>query len=165
MSGKLSKETIEKIRREFLRGKPKCQVAEEFGISVSTVYKYTKDIARPRMKGPYIRGKQLELLKQLLRDGYVYTSNNRNHLRGLQKHFPMIKRAQFKNRSIYYLEDKSNAALQEMIKQNASRVINYHDLSKLSNVFNIKLSQNEKKEILNKSEEDDSLAYFCIRRC
>ena len=63
-------------------------------------------IVQPKVKEPYIHGRQLELLKQLLRDGYVYTSNNRNPLRGLQKHFPMIKRAQFKNRSIYYLEDK-----------------------------------------------------------
>jgi len=163
MPRKLSQEIIERIRREVLSGKSNYQVARELGISETTVRNHTKDIARPRIEGPYIRGKQLELLRQLLRDGYVYTSNNRNILRGLQKHFPMIRRAQFKNRSIYYLEDKKYLALQEMIKQNKSRVINYHDLSKLSKVFNITLSQDKKKEILNKSEDDDSLAYFCIR--
>ena len=105
MPRKLSQEIIERIRREVLRGKSNYQVARELGISETTVRNHTKDIAHPRIKGPYIRGKQLELLRQLLKDGYVYTSN-RNPLRGLQKHFPMIKRAQFKNRSIYYLEDK-----------------------------------------------------------
>ena len=147
-SRKLSQETIERIRREVLRGKSNYQVARELGISETTVRNHTKDIARPRIEGPYIRGKQLELLRQLLRDGYVYTSNNRNPLRGLQKHFPMIKRAQFKNRSIYYLEDKSKVALHEMIKQNKNRVISYHDLSNMSNIFNVRLSSKEKKKVI-----------------
>ena len=42
MSRKLSKETIEKIRREVLSGKTKMQVAKEFGVNVSTVYRYTR---------------------------------------------------------------------------------------------------------------------------
>ena len=152
MPRKLSQEIIERIRREVLSGKSNYQVARELGISETTVRNHTKDIARPRIEGPYIRGKQLELLRQLLKDGYVYTSNNRNPLRGLQKHFPMIKRAQFKNRSIYYLEDKSNAALREMIKQNKSRVVSYHDLLNMSKIFDVKLTSKEKEKFYNTSK-------------
>ena len=149
MPRKLSKETIERIRREVLSGKSNYQIAKELGVSETAVRNHTKDIARPRIEGPYIRGKQLELLRQLRRDGYVYTSNNRNLLRSLQKHFPMIKRVQFKNKLIYYLEDKSNAALQEMIKQNKSRVVSYHDLLNMSKIFDVKLTSKEKEKFYN----------------
>lgn len=62
-----------------------------------------------------IHGEALDLLKQLLQNGFVYTGNNRNKLRFLQRIFPVIKRSQFKNKSIYYLEDKNKLALQEMM--------------------------------------------------
>jgi len=73
-------------------------------------------------KLPCITGKNLELLKELLQKGYVYTRGNRNRLRYLQKIFPVIKRSQYKNKSIFYLEDKNKLALQEMLKQNNSRI-------------------------------------------
>ena len=44
-----------------------------------------------------IEGEALELLKQLLQDGYVYTGKNRNKLRFLQKIFPVIKRSLHKS--------------------------------------------------------------------
>lgn len=96
-------------------------------------------------KLPCITGKNLELLKELLQKGYVYTRGNRNRLRYLQKIFPVIKRSQYKNKSIFYLEDKNKLALQEMLKQNNSRIINYHELAKASQVFNTDISKTEKK--------------------
>jgi hypothetical protein len=149
MSRKIPKKTVEKIRKKVLSGKSKYQVAKEYNVSDSTVYKYTKDIAKPKIKGPVIKGKQLELFKKLLRDGYVYTGDNRNYLRGLQKHFPMIQRSQFKNRSIYYLEGKNKKALKEMIRKQGSRVVSFHDLSDISKVFQVDLSSKEKKESIN----------------
>ena len=116
---------------------------------------------------PYIHGKNLEILKQLIQDGYVYTDKNRNYLRGLQKHFPMVKRANYKGRSLYFLEDKNKVALHAMIKQKESRVISYHDLSNMSRIFDVKLSSKEKKKAISSpslEENDDSLAFFCIRK-
>ena len=99
---------------------------------------------------PYIHGKNLERLKQLLRDGYVYTGKNRNRLRFLQKIFPVIRRSQFKNKSIYYLEDKNKLALQEMMKQDKSRIISFQELSRLSQVFNTNLKIQQKRVFLGK---------------
>ena len=147
MSRKLSKETIELIRKEVLSGKSKYQVAKEIGICDSVVYRHTKDISRPKNVGPCIKKEQFELFKQLLKEGYVYTDKNRNRLRCLQKHFPMIKRANYKGRSLYFLEDYNKTALNAMIQQKESRVINYHDLSKMSKIFDVTLSSKEKKKI------------------
>lgn len=148
MSRRLSKEIIDNIRKEVLSGKSNYQVARELGISETTVRNHTKDIARPKNVGPCIKKEQFELFKKILEQGYVYTDSNRNRLRGLQKHFPMIKRANYKGRSLYFLEDYSKTALNAMIQQKESRVISYHDLSNMSNIFDVKLCSKEKKKVI-----------------
>jgi hypothetical protein len=148
MSRRVSKETIKQIRKEVLSGKSNYQVARELEISETTVRNHTKDIARPKNVGPCIKKEQFGLFRQLLRDGYVYTKSNRTHLRGLQKHFPMIKRANYKGRSLYFLEDYNKTALNAMIKQKESKVISYRDLSSMSKIFDIKLSSKEKKKVI-----------------
>ncbi|GAI97539.1 unnamed protein product [marine sediment metagenome] len=105
-----------------------------------------------KIQKPYIYGETLELLKQLPRDGYVYTGKNRNRLRYLQKIFPVIRRSQFKNKSIYYLEDKNKLALKEMMKQNSSRIINYQELRRACQVFNADILKTEKKQFFGKNK-------------
>ncbi len=100
---------------------------------------------------PCIKGETLELLKQLLQNGFVYTGKYRNNLRFLQKIFPVIKRSQFKNKSIYYLEDKNKLALQEMMKQDTSRIISFQELGRMSKVFNTDLDIKQKRAFPGKS--------------
>jgi hypothetical protein len=154
MPRRLSKETIEHIRNEVLSGKTKYQVAKELEICEKTVYRHTKDIARPKNIGPCIKKEQFELFKQLLENGYVYTNANRNRLRGLQKHFPMIKRANYKGRSLYFLEDYNKTALHAMVQQKESRVISYYDLSNMSKIFDVRLSSKEKNKVISPYSSD-----------
>ena len=105
-----------------------------------------------KISKPYIHGKNLELLKQIIQDGYVYTGKNGNKFRFLQKIFPSIRRAQYKNRSIYFLEDKNKLALKEMIQHDPSRIINYHELSRACQVFNTDISKSEKKRFFGKNK-------------
>ena len=63
----------------------------------------------------------------------------------------MIKRANYKGRSLYFLDDYNKTALQAMINHKESRVIDYNDLSNVSKIFDVKLSSKEKK-ILNQRE-------------
>jgi len=100
-----------------------------------------------------IEGENLQLLKELLKNGFVFTGNNRNRLRFLQKLFPSIKRSQFKNKSIYYLEDKNKIALREMMKQDSSRIISYQDLSRMTQVFNTDIEINHKRSFIGRNRE------------
>ena len=104
-----------------------------------------------KIKKPYIHGETLDLLKQLLQNGYVYTGKNRIKLRFLQRIFPVIKRSQFKNKSIYYLEDKNKLALKEMMKRDTSGIISYQELSRMSQVFNTDLEIQQKRRFLGKN--------------
>jgi len=151
MTRHLTQEEIQKIREEVLKGKSKFQVAREMNLHPTTVYKYTKDLPNKYHREPYISGKPLELLKELLEKGYVYTDENRNALRALQRYFPQIKRSQFKNKSCYYLEDKNKLALLELMKQNTSRIISYQDLARVSQVFNTNIDIHEKRAFIGKN--------------
>jgi len=153
MTRKLSEETIQKIREDTIEGKSKYKIARCCGVSANTVYNYTKDIPTPRRKEPCIRGIALELLKELLRKGYVYTEKNGISLRFLQKIFPVIKRSQFKNRSIYYLEDKNKLALREMMKQDSSRIISYQELSRMTQVFNTDVEIKQKRSFIGRNRK------------
>jgi hypothetical protein len=152
VSGKsISKERINQIREEVLKGKSKFQVAKDMHLHPTTVYEHTKDLPNKYHREPYISGKPLELLKQLLEKGYVYTEENRNALRSLQRFFPQIKRSQFKGKSCYYLEDKNKFALLELMKQNTSRIISYQDIAKACQVFNTDIEIHEKRGYLGKN--------------
>ncbi len=152
VSGKpISKELIQQIREEVLKGKSKYQVAREMNLHPTTVYEHTKDLPNKYHREPYISGKPLELLKELIKKGYVYTEENRNALRSLQRFFPQIKRSQFKGKSCYYLEDKNKLALLELMKQNTSRIISFQDIAKACQVFNTDIEIHEKRSFLGKN--------------
>lgn len=151
-SGKpISKELIQQMREEVLKGKSKFQVSKEMHLPSETVYKHTKDLPNKYHREPYISGKPFELLKQLLEKGFVYTERDRNALRSLQRFFPQIKRSQYKNRSCYYLEDKNKQALLELMKRNTSRIISYQDLANAAHVFNTDIEIHEKRSFLGRN--------------
>ena len=128
------------------------RVAKDLGLAHSLVYKYTSDIPNSPPRELSIKGESLDILRELLRMGFVYTSGNHVQLRFLQSLFPVIKRSQFNNRSIYYLEDKNKLALQEMIRRDKSRIISYRELSRMTQVFNTDISLYEKKQFLGKKQ-------------
>ena len=95
---------------------------------------------------PYIRGKPLELLKQIIKDGYILTGQNRTNLRFLQSIFPQIIRVQYGNKSIFFLEDKNKKALEVILKQQKSKIIGYKTLSQICKTFNVNLDIKDKKK-------------------
>jgi len=141
----------EKIREEAQTMKSRYEIARKFGVDHSVVYRYTKDIPTPRQREPCIRGKCLEVLQQILTDGYFYSRENSNEIRKLQYVFPIIKRSQFNGKSIFYLEDKNKIALESMIKTHKNRVIKYRDLTALSKLFNVKITSYEKNDLFDRT--------------
>lgn len=154
MSSKYSKKLIKKIRKEVLNGKTKYSVARELGICEKMVYYYTKDIPSKKPGRTEIRGRTLEVLKTLLTEGCI-DSNTKNsgNLRTLQKHFKAIKRTQVNGKkAVYYLNDKNKQALKSVIDNKGSKVINYYELAKMSQVFDVSLSNKEKTGLIGRKK-------------
>jgi hypothetical protein len=139
------KEVIQKIREEVLKGKTKYRVAKDMGISELIVYSHTMDIPSVKLGEPCIKGKSLDLLKQLLDVGYVPSTNEtHSYLKKMKRNLPMIQRTQIDGQSIYYLSDKNKNALQAMITQKKSRILSYQELKSITKVFGVDLSTDEK---------------------
>jgi hypothetical protein len=64
----------------------------------------------------------------------------------------VIKRCQVAHKTVYYLEDKNKEALRAILEDKRSRVINYQEFAKISSLFDVKLSKNEKSGLLGKKE-------------
>ena len=159
MKSQYSEKTLKKIRKEVLDGKTKYQVAKEMGLSDKVVYYHTRDIPSKNPGRTEIRGRTLEVLKTLLTEGFV-DSNTKNsgNLRILQKHFKPIKRSQVNGKkTVYYLEDKNKKALKSIIENKGSKVISYHELASMSQVFDVNLSKKEKHRLVGRKQDKSSL--------
>ncbi|MBU0498234.1 MAG: hypothetical protein KKC68_02035 [Candidatus Thermoplasmatota archaeon] len=149
MAKALPKHIIQKIRMEVLSGKSKYQVSREMDVSEYTVYSHTSDIPSINRKEPSIRGKKLQLLTQLLTDGYIIpTHKNREYLRALKQLLPMIRLSRANGRSVYYLDDRNKLALRSLMKMNQSRIISYQELKAISNIFGISLDSRDKQQLV-----------------
>jgi hypothetical protein len=67
------------IRKEVLSGITKYYDAKELGISDKVVYHHVRDIPSKNPDRSEIRGNTLEILKQLLTDGYVNSIRGKEH--------------------------------------------------------------------------------------
>ncbi len=153
MRQKISAQLRKKIRHETLSGKSKYQVAQELGLYPMIVYYHTRDLpSKKKGRGSEIRGQTLEILKQLLQDGYISsTRENGGSLRTIQRLFPMVHRAEMGKRSIFFLEGKNKAALCAFLENQGTRLIDFHKLIGISEIFDVRLSKREKPGLLGKT--------------
>jgi hypothetical protein len=140
----LSEERINKIRNCVKRYNSKIDVANKLGISYDTVLFYTKDIKLKSRKKDVdylgIYGKSLDLLKELLENGYAFSSKkyNTTHYVKLKRYFPQIRRTRMYGKMIYYLDDKSKLAAEALLEITNKKVMSCHELKQVFKVFNVK---------------------------
>ncbi|MCK4996166.1 MAG: hypothetical protein KAR55_04685 [Thermoplasmatales archaeon] len=159
----LSKEQIKKIREEVLNGKSKTEVAEENKISYGLVRKHTRDIpvkifskGNKKIVGPSLRGKNLEILIQLLIDGYYICSRGDiSRYRSLRKYFPTICRVSMKSKTIIFLEDKSDIATRAYLESLNKRITNYNELKQIIKAFKTSMDSDEKKKYIYKKSKKE----------
>lgn len=152
-----SEEIIQKIREEVLSGKSKYQIAKERGLKFGAVYYHTQDLPNHMYREEGLTGKLLDLLKELLKDGYVVSTRENTHrLRRLKRYLPMIQRSQISGEAVYYLNDKNKIALQSIIQQRKSKIFCYQELAEISNVFDVNLSKKEKLSLLGRKQSKNT---------
>ncbi len=171
-----------KIREEVRNGKTKRQVAIQYQVTDRTVYYHTRDICSYPLRNMRVQDKKLELMKDLLRDGYALSSRkySTNEYNKLKKYFPSICKAKMYNRVIFYLKDKKDDAARAFVGKSERKIISYQELKQVTRVFDANLSIKEKRSIISKNRseklfknkvensdshlsDDNSLAFFHIR--
>jgi len=172
----INHELVKKIRDEVKSGRSKRQTALYFGVSENTVCYHTKDICLRPFKNLRVHDKKLELMKDLLRDGYALPSKKYHtpEYNELKIHFPSICKIKMYDRVIFYLEDKKDIATRAFLDNSKRKIISYQELKRVTKTFDSNLNIKEKRQIIkdNRSKKlfqkdknnDGSLAFFYIRK-
>ena len=139
-----------KIRNEVRKGKSKRQVAIEFRVSENTVCYYTRDICLRPFKNLRVQDRKLELMKDLLRDGYALASQKYHtpEYNELKKYFPSICKVKMYDRVIFFLENKKDTATKAFLEKAQRKIISYQELKQVMRVFDSRLNIEEKRKII-----------------
>jgi len=147
---KLPVDLIEKIRYYVKKYNSKIDAANKLGLPYDIVLFYTKDIRikSRKMDIDYsgIYGKSLELLKELMRNGYTFSSKKYGikEYSKLKTYFPNIKRTKLHGKMIYYADDKSKIAANAFLEVLNKKVMSYQELKQITKVFDTTLSKKER---------------------
>ncbi len=156
MSIKLSPAKKAWITRKMQDGNSKYQTAFELNLCYSTVRKYSKNFPSNKRGYPGIRGETLELMKELLKNGYMLSSEEKYIARKyqtLKKYFPNIVRVKTNHQSIIFLEDKAEIAARVYISKIEKKVLSFSELKKITDIFGVTLSKTEKYMFVGKKEK------------
>ena len=126
----ISQELRKRIKEEVKNGKSKRQVAIQYGLSEKTVCYHTRDICLRSFKNLRVQDRKLELLKNLLRDGYTLASRKYGtpEYNELKRHFPCICKVNMYDRVIFFLEDKKDLATKAFLENSQRKIISFQDL-------------------------------------
>jgi len=180
----LSRDLIETIRQDVQHGASKFQTALKYNVSRSTVYRWTKYIPGRNCGWPGIRGKTLEMLKELVANGFLLPTGENVHgqFLTLRKYFPSIYRISMYGKQIFLLRGKEDEAVRAFLGSTRKKIISYQELHQVTEVFGADISKNEKEVFLFKKrgrkrsekrgvqkevslrEKEDSFSFFYIRR-
>jgi hypothetical protein len=144
-------ETKNAVIKKIKEGYGKAEVAHMFGLSVFTVEYFTKGLPGYRYSGYYfIRKHGIELLRRLLQDGCLITGYNVPTVRGLQKHFPMIRTARFKDKTFFYLEGREEDTIEAYFRDKPDKIINYSAIEELSYLLGVKITKDNQRSLVEK---------------
>jgi len=141
MKQELSNELISKIIDHVRKYNSKIDTANKLGLSYDIVLFYTKDIKLKTRKKDIdysgIYGKSLDLLKELMWNGYAFSSEKyglKEYIK-LKEYFPQIRRTKMYGRMIYYLDGKSKIAVNAILEISNKKVMSYQELNQIIKIF------------------------------
>ena len=141
MKQELSNELISKIIDHVRKYNSKIDTANKLGLSYDIVLFYTKDIKLKTRKKDIdysgIYGKSLDLLKELMWNGYAFSSEKyglKEYIK-LREYFPQIRRTKMYGRMIYYLDGKSKIAVNAILEISNKKVMSYQELNQIIKIF------------------------------
>ena len=163
-SKKIPIEIRNKVIKAIQKGYTKAEAAQLYGLNIGTVYNLTKGIEGYRSQGYHILRKNgIKLLSRLMSDGYLISDFVVSTARGLQRHFPMIRSARYKDKTFFYLTGREEETIEAFFREKPDRIISYSSIEELSYLLGIKISNKDQRKLLErfKKKHDD---YWTSRR-
>ena len=124
-----------------------------YGLNIGTVYNFTRhvDIEGYRSQGNHIvRQNGIKLINRLMADGYLISDFVVSTVRNLQKHFPMIMSARYKDKTFFYLNGREEETIDAFFREKPDRVISYRAIEEMAYLLGVKVSKKDQRNLLEK---------------
>lgn len=144
-------ETRTNVLNKIKQGYSKAEAAIMYGVSPHTVLAWAKDIPGYKYAGDHIIRKHgIELLGRLMKDGCLISDFVVSTVRGLQKHFPVIKSARYKQKTFLYLDGREEETIEAFFREKPDRTISYSAIKEMSYLLGVKVSKKDQRNLLEK---------------
>jgi transposase-like protein len=145
-------ETKNKVIKAVKQGATKAEAAQMYGLNIGTVYNFTRGIVEGhQFQGNHcIRQNGIKLLNRLMTDGYLVSDFVVSTVRNLQKQFPIIKSARYRDKTFFYLSGREEQTIEAFFRGKPDRIINYSAIEELSYLLGVKISKDDQKNLLEK---------------
>lgn len=149
-SRKIPVETKNKVIKAIKKGHTKAEAAQIYGLNIGTVYNLTRGIAEGhRTQGNHIiRKNGIKLLNRLMTDGYLISDFVVSTVRNLQRQFPMIMSARYKDKTFFYIQGREEQTIEAFFREKPDRIISYRAIEELSYLLGVKVSNKDQRKLL-----------------
>jgi len=81
-------------------------------------------------------------------DGYLISDFVVSTARGLQRHFPMIMSARYKDKTFFYLKGREEEAIEAFFREKPDRIISYRAIEEMAYLLGVKVSNMNQRKLL-----------------
>jgi transposase len=151
LSNRTPVEIKNRVIQAIQKGCTKAEAAQMYGLHAQVVYKFTKNMKGYKNEGNHvIRPQGIRMLNRLMTDGCLITDYVFSTVRRLQKHFPMIRAARFKDKTIFYLAGREEDTIEAYFRDKPEKIINYSAIEELSYLLGVKITKDDQRSLIEK---------------
>ena len=81
-------------------------------------------------------------------DGYLISDFVVSTVRNLQRQFPMIMSARYKDKTFFYLQGREEETIEAFFREKPDRVISYHAIEEMAYLLGVKVSKKDQRNLL-----------------
>jgi len=143
-------ETRNKVIKAIQEGSTKAEAAQMYGLNIGTVYNLTRGIVEGHhTQGNHIiRKNGIRLLNRLMTDGYLVSDFVVSTVRNLQRQFPVIKSARYRDKTFFYLPGREEETIEAFFREKPDRIINYRAIEEMAYLLGVKISKDGQKNLV-----------------
>ena len=144
-------ESKNKVIKAIQEGYTKAEAAQLYDLNIGSVCNFTKCIkGHPKQGVHVIRQNGIKLLNRFMTDGYLVSDFVVSTVRGLQRHFPMICSARYKDKTFFYLKGREEETIEAFFREKPDRIINYRAIEEMAYLLGVKVSNKDQRKMLEK---------------
>lgn len=131
------------------KGYTKSEAAQMYGLNIGTVYVMTQGLKGYRCQGNHILRKNgIILLNRLMADGYLISDFVVSTVREIQKKFPIIRTARYRDKTFFYLPGREEETIEAFFREKPDRIISYSAIEEMSYLLGVKISDKSRVKLL-----------------